>query len=49
MTVKYAFDRMMGVQQGFAYLFEVVQSVDVLSPTQVRFTLKKNFAPSSPR
>jgi peptide/nickel transport system substrate-binding protein len=35
----------MGVQQGSAYLFEVVQSVDALSPAQVRFTLKKNFAP----
>jgi peptide/nickel transport system substrate-binding protein len=44
--VKYSFDRIIGVQQGFSYLFaDTVQSVDVLGPTQVRFTLKQPFAP----
>ena len=44
--VKYSFDRIIGLQQGFSYLFATtVQSLDVLGPTQVRFTLKKPFAP----
>jgi peptide/nickel transport system substrate-binding protein len=44
--VKYSFDRIVGLQQGFAYLFaDAVQSVDVLDPAQVRFTLKRPFAP----
>ena len=45
--VKYSVDRILGLQQGFSYLFttEIVQSVDVLSPAQIRFTLKKPFAP----